>query len=268
MEIDYFAMNSAEYSVPIAVKIPGSEFALAKKRGAEHTSIDFIGEIKDEYGATITNVRDKMDKKLTDETAAQLAKQPIQYGTVLTLLPGTYTIKFLARDDETGRMGTYMAKFIVPNLLKEMKRVPISSVVLSGQRIAKTDALFNAQKDKASQPNSSPLQQDGQELVPSVTRVFSKSKEMYVYLQAYEPTATAVTPLIAYVSFYRGNNKAFETPPLPIVDAMTNKLKTMPMRFLVPLSKLPTGQYNCQVTVLDPTGGKASYWQAPVVVVQ
>jgi len=27
------------------------------------------------------------------------------------------------------------------------------------------------------------------------------------------------------------------------------------------------GHYNCQVTVIDPTGGKASFWQAPVVLV-
>src|SRR6185437_9035815 len=145
----------------------------------DHAVIDFIGEIKDEYGATVTNVRDFLDKKLTDETAQQLAKQPIQYSTVLTLLPGTYTIKFLARDDATGSMGTYMSKFVVPNLMKEQKKVPISSVVLSSQRIAKTDALSNLNKEKSNNPNTNPLIQDGQMLVPSVTRVFSKSREMY-----------------------------------------------------------------------------------------
>ncbi len=135
MEVNYFEMNSAEYTVPVAAKIPGSELALAKRGGYEHTVIEFIGEVKDEYGSTVTNVRDTYNIKLTDETAAQLAKQPIQYDTVLTLLPGSYTIKFLARDDETGRIGTYMRKFVIPNLAKELKRIPISSVVLSGQRL-------------------------------------------------------------------------------------------------------------------------------------
>ena len=36
--------------MPVVVKIPGSELALARKGGAEHTLIDFIGEMKDEYG--------------------------------------------------------------------------------------------------------------------------------------------------------------------------------------------------------------------------
>ena len=59
MEIDYFQLNRAEYFVPIIVKIPGRELALAKRGGAEYTLIDFVGEIKDVYGTTVTNVRDK-----------------------------------------------------------------------------------------------------------------------------------------------------------------------------------------------------------------
>ena len=38
---------------------------------------------------------------------SELAKRPIEYDTGFTLLPGKYTIKFLARDAETGRIGTY-----------------------------------------------------------------------------------------------------------------------------------------------------------------
>jgi hypothetical protein len=41
----------------------------------------------------------------------------------------------------------------------------------------------------------------------------------------------------------------------------------VPLRFSFPLDKLPTGKYNCQVTVLDPTSQKAAFWQAPVMLV-
>ena len=265
MEVNYFQLNRAEYYVPVVMKIPGSELALARRGGAEHTVIDFIGEIKDEYGATVQNIRDKVDVKLSGETAQQLTKKPIEYDTGYTLLPGTYNIKVLARDDETGRVGTFMSKFVIPNLNKEDKRVPISSVVLSSQRVDLKDALYTAGKDKGQIAN--PLVDQGQKLIPSVTRVFSKTREMFVYLQAYEPTAQAVQPLVAFVTFYRGQNKAFETPPMPVTDGVNNRLKTIPLRFSFPLDKLPTGKYNCQVTVLDPTSQKAAYWQAPVMLV-
>src|SRR5258708_24611095 len=171
MEVDYFQLNRAEYFVPVSVKIPGRELALARRGGAERTLIDFIGEIKDEYGTTIQNIRDKVDIKLSGETAAQLAKRPIEYDSGYTLLPGSYTIKVLARDAETGRIGTYLTKFVVPNLNKEEKRIPISSVVLSSQRVDLHDALYTAGKDKDQITN--PLVQDGHKLIPSVTRVFS-----------------------------------------------------------------------------------------------
>ena len=146
MEVNYFQLNKAEYYVPVVMKIPGSELALARRGGAERTLIDFIGEIKDEFGTTVQNIRDMVDIKLSGETAAQLAKKPIEYDTGYTLLPGAYTIKVLARDDETGRVGTYMSKFVVPNLNKEDKRVPISSVVLSCQSRPARRALHRGQR--------------------------------------------------------------------------------------------------------------------------
>src|SRR5580693_1003228 len=148
LEVNYFQLNRAEYYVPVEVKIPGRELALARKRGAEHTQIDFILEVKDDYGSTLQNIRDKVDVKLTDATAAEWAKRPVEYDTGFTLLPGKYVVKFLARDSETGRIGTYMRSFTIPNLNKEKERVPISSVVLSSQREDMRNAVFNAAKGK------------------------------------------------------------------------------------------------------------------------
>jgi VWFA-related protein len=267
MEISYFQLNRAEYFVPLAVKIPGSELALARRGGADHTLIDFIGEIKDSYGTTVSNVRDKVDIKLSGATAAELARRPIEYDTGFTLLPGKYKIKFLARDAETGRMGTFEMPFVVPNLNKEDKRIPISSVILGSQRLEMRDALFNAAKDKGQAQAVNPLILDGRKLIPSVTRVFSTQKEMYVYLQAYQPGEEPAQPLSAYVTFYQGAEKAFETSPLVAADALPNRLKTTQLQFSFPLEKLHPGEYLCQVTVVDAKRRKAAFWQAPVMLV-
>jgi len=268
LEVNYFQLNRAEYFVPVAVKIPGSELALARKRGAQRTLLDFIGEVKDEFGITIQNVRDKLDIKLTDDTATQLSKRPIQYQTGFTLLPGKYVIKLLARDSETGRIGTFQAAFVVPNLVKEEKRIPISTVVLSSQRQPVTDAIYTVQRTVSDKNvNADPLVYDGQRLIPSVTRVFSKQRDMYVFLQAYERAATTTQPLVAFVTFYRGEVKALETAPLPVTDGLDAKSKAVPLRFSVPLEGLETGRYDCQVTVLDPGGQKAAFWRAPVVLI-
>ena len=171
--------------------------------------------MKDDFGNTIQNLRDKLDIKLSDSTASQLATHPIQYETGFTLLPGKYVIKYLARDAETGRIGTYQMSFAIPNLNKEEKRVPISSVVLSSQRVPLGDSIYNV-KQKIDAEAANPLVLDGQKLIPSVTRVFSKSRDLYVFLQAYERDATSTRPMVAFVGFYQGQVKAFETAPLAV----------------------------------------------------
>jgi VWFA-related protein len=265
LEVNYFQLSRAEYFVPVAVKIPGSELALARRRGAARTEIDFIGEVKDDYGITMQNVRDRLDIRLTDETANQLATRPIQYETGFTLLPGNYVLKFLARDATTGRIGTYQAAFTVPNLNREEQRVPISSVVLSSQRVPLTDALYSV-KQKVSADASNPLIVDGEKLVPSVTRVFRHDRDLYVFLQAYQRSATTTQPLVAFVTFYRDGVKAFESVPLAITEGLDER-KAVPLRFSVPLGAIAPGRYDCQVTVLEPTGQKAAFWRAPIVVI-
>ncbi len=267
LQVNYFQLNSAEYFTGIAIKIPGSELALARKGGAERTTIDFVGEVKDEYGSTVGNIRDHVDKKLSGETAAQLSRQPLEWDTNLVLLPGSYAIKVLARDDETGRIGTFMRKFVVPNLNKELTKVALSSVVLGSQRIdMKKDALYTS-KNTDKGPSVNPLIQDGIELMPSINNVFSKSRDLYVFLQAYERGAETQRPLVAFVTFYRGQTKAFETPPLGVTEGMDPKSKAVSMGFSLALSKLPPGRYDCQVTVVDPTAQKANFWKTPVLLV-
>jgi VWFA-related protein len=266
MEVDYFRLARTSYFVPVSVKIPGSDIELAKHGGSETTRLDFIGQVKDAKGAIAGNVRDYIEVKLKDETASQLSKRTLQYDTGFTLAPGAYTLKFLARDNETGKMGTFETKFTIPDLTTEPRFLPISSVVLSNQREKLDAAIATAERDRRLL-TSDPLVQDGVKLVPSVTRVFRKDQDMYVYLEAYEPTAETTQPLVATVSFYRGKTKAFETAPLQVTEGLNAKSKALPVRFSVPMAKLLPGRYTCQVSVLDPTAQKFAFWRAPMVLV-
>ncbi len=267
MEVDYFQLNHAEYFVPLTVKIPGRELALAKRRGAEHTLIDFIGEIKDSDGITVTNVRDKVNIKLTQESATQLAKRPIEYDTGFTLLPGKYSIKFLARDDETGRIGTFQSTFVVPNLNKQEQQIAISSVILTSQRLTLSNALYNV-KQKSAIENASPLLQDGQKLVPSVTRVFAKTRPVWLYLQTYQQGTPAAQPLIAFVTLYNGAQRVWESAPIQVRHVINPELNTVPVNLEINPVALPPGRYDCQVTVLDPDAQKAAFWRSLIALVQ
>jgi hypothetical protein len=262
MEINYFQVNRAEYFVPLTVKIPGRELGLARNSGAERTSFDFVGQIKDAFGTAVQNTREKVSINLNGAAATQLAGTPIEYDTGFTLLPGRYSIRLLARNNETGRIGTYETAFTIPNLNKEEQGIPISSVVLSSQRVEMTDAINAGNKMQA----ANPLVADGRKLIPSVTRVFSKSREMYVYLQAYQREAGNTRPLVAFATFYQGQAKALETAPIEVTQGMDSRSKAVPLSLSISLADLKPGEYICHVTVRSPITQKTALWQAPIVI--
>ncbi len=78
--------------------------------------------------------------------------------------------------------------------------------------------------------------------VPSITRVFRKDQNLYVYMEVYDPTlgADQKPSVAATLSFYRGKNKMFESEPVRLDSFLPQRGQTLPVQFQVPLVKLPT----------------------------
>jgi hypothetical protein len=142
----------------------------------------------------------------------------------------------------------------------------MSTVVLAGQRMPVNEALYSVKTaDKESVGH--PLINGGQKLLPSVTRVFSASRDMYVYLEAYEPYAPAMQPVVAFATLYRAGVKAYETQPIVVTDGMDRTSRAIPVRLTIPLHGLLPGRYDVQLSVIEPTGRKAAFWQEPIAIV-
>ena len=159
-----------------------------------------------------------------------------------------------------------LKSFTVPNL-ERVSALPISSVVLTNQRVAATDALFTV-KQKISTDAVNPLIHQGQKLIPSVTRTFTTTRPLFVFLQAYERDAAEMRPLVAFVTFYLNGVQAFQTELQAIAEGWNSKSKAVPIRFSIPLESLKPGSYDCQVTVLDPAGSRAAFWRTPMAIVR
>jgi VWFA-related protein len=267
-EVDYFRLARDRYFVPVEVKIPGSELELAKHGTAERTRLDFIGQVKDSKGelAGGGNVRDYVELDLKGDKAAEITKHPVAYDTGFILKPGKYSLKFLVRENETGKIGTYEKDFVIPDLTTDQPVLPTSSVILSNQIQSVNDALYSAEKDQKLLTGN-PLVTNKTKIIPSVTDVFKKTQDMYVYVETYEPLAAATEPIVAYVSFYRGTTKSFQTEPLIVKEGLDSKTKALPVRFSVPLNTLKPGEYTCQVTLFNPGAHKSSYTRTQIMVV-
>jgi VWFA-related protein len=267
LEVDYFRVAKDRYFVPISVKIPGSVVALAKRGGRQTTEFDFIGQVRDASGRMVGGVRDNITVKLTEADAAQMEHRHLQYDAGLTLNPGRYTLRFLARENQTGKMGTFETRFVVPDL-SSSRTLRLSSVVWSSQKEAVAAAVGSADNNKKTLA-SHPLIQNGQKTVPSITRVFRKDQTLHVYFEVYDPALDAVAKtasLAAQIELMQGARKVFASEPVRQTALATNRPGVAPFSFQIPLGRVPPGQYISQVNVIDENGRKFAFPRSSIVL--
>jgi VWFA-related protein len=268
LEVDYFRVAQNRYLVPVSVKIPGSVVALAKKGGKQSSDLDFILQIRESpSGRLVQTVRDNITVKLTDQDASQLEHRHLQYDTGPTLPSGKYNLRFLARENQTGKMGTFETNFVIPDLTAS-RDLRMSSVILSSQIEAVKAAVGSADSDKRALVNH-PLIQNGQKTVPSITRVFRKDQTLHVYFEVYDPAADAIakTPsLSAQVELLQGARKAFSSMPMHQDKLIPNRPGVTAFSFQVPLAKLSAGQYTAQMNVIDEAGKRFAFPRNSIIV--
>ncbi len=264
LEADYFRVAPGRYFVPISVKIPGSDVTLVKKGALQTLDFDFVGMVRDMEGKTINNmpnwatlgVRDEITVSLKDNEAAQLEKHNFQYDTGLTLPPGKYDVRFLARENQTGKMGTFETSLTVPDLNTE-KSLRVSSIIYSSDRKPATATVGAANSDRRALAND-PLIESGQKMAPSITRAFRKDQTMYVYFEVYDPTPDEQkTPNVtADVELMRGARKVYASTPEDVTKLDGGRPGVARFLFQIPMAKFPAGQYTTQVNIFDTTGKK------------
>ena len=267
LEVDYFRVAKERYFVPISVKIPGSAFGLRKKGAIQTADFDFIGQVSDSTGKLIGGVRDNITVKLNEENASKIGQRHLQYDAGLTLAPGTYDLKFLARENESGKMGTFETKFVIPDLAST-KSLRLSSVIWSSQKEAVNAAVGSAESNKRLIA-ASPLVQNNQKIVPSITRVFRKDQTLYVYFEVYDPASDPdrkQPSLTADIDLLLNGRKVYTSAPVRLNRLGTNRPGVAPFAFQIPLGKLPAGQYISQVNVIDETGRKFAFPRNEIVL--
>jgi VWFA-related protein len=286
----YFRLGGNKFYVPVSVVVPGSQIPFSQKKDEDRATLDVLGEVLTPDKHPVGQIRDTV--KLSLKTTELVQRKNVQYNTGFTLPPGTYHLKFVLRENQTGRLGSFETDFTVPDL-KDFP-VKMSSVVLAGQ-------LNPAGKHKT----ENPLVRDGSEVIPSVTHVFSSGQHLYLYYEVYNPArgntpakgnSTAIVSgaansggagssgpnsssptsgsansgirLLSSVAFFQGNNKAYETPVVESAQLNAPDRHAAVFQLDVPLSSLKPGFYTCQVNVIDDAAGKFRFPRLALLVRQ
>ena len=279
MAASYFRMDDRRFYVPVALVVPGSQIPFTKGGDKDKASLDVIGEVLDELKRPVGSVRETV--KLSLDASQEVRRKNVQYSTGFLLATGKYHFKFVVRENQSGRLGSFETDVVVPDIKKAPLKM--SSVVLASQR------------QPSSRKTQNPLVRDGSELVPNIAHVFTPDQHLYFFYEVYDPAkdkepepdaaaknaagapgaaerkekpAPLKNPIhvITSIEFFNGKVKAFETPLIEARQLNAPERKAAVFQFDVPLAQLKPGLYTCQVNVIDDAGGTFSFPRMPILV--
>jgi VWFA-related protein len=290
----YFRQDDSHYYLAVSLVVPGSQIPFVQEKDKDNATIDIIGEVRlgEKGRVPVGQLRDTV--KLAVDSTQQVRRKNVQYNTGFVLAPGNYHLKFIVRENQTGRMGSFETDLRVPDLRKAPLRM--SSVVLSSLRAPVT----NAPKKKG----ANPLIQDQTQLVPNVTHVFTRDQHLYLQYEIYDPArgkvaVAAAAPaqsgggapataggdaakaapeaphsketresihVLTSIEFLQGNVKVYESKQVAATELTAPDRKAVVFQIDLPLQSLKPGLYVCQVNVIDDVAGNFAFPRWPILI--
>jgi hypothetical protein len=277
----YFRQDDSHYYLAVSLVIPGSQIPFVTEKDKDNATIDIIGQVLESNKFPVGHLRDTV--KLAVDSTQQVRRKNVQYNTGFVLPPGSYHLKLVVRENQTGRMGAFEMDVQVPDLRKAPLKM--SSVVLSSLRTPATT--------KKSGPN--PLVRDQMETVPNITHVFTADQHLYLQYEVYDaakgknPAPAALAPangqqepgkpagapavkprdsvrVLTSIEFLQGGVKVYESKPVVTNEVAAPERKAVILQIDVPLQALKPGLYVCQVNVIDDVSGNFAFPRFPVLI--
>jgi VWFA-related protein len=264
----YFRQDETHYYLAVSLLIPGPQIPFVQAQDKDKATIDIIGQVLENGRLPVGRLRDTV--KLTVDSSQQVRRKNVQYNTGFVLAPGNYQLKFVVRENGTGRMGSFETDVHVPDLRKAPMRM--STVVLSSQRVP-----FTGKKSKFQ-----PLISEQTELVPSVTHVFQQDQKLYLQYEVYDAAKAKAgegaansgeaknghqtVRVLTSIEFLQGNAKVYETKPVLAQEITEPDRKAVVFQMEIPLGSLKPGFYTCQINVIDDVSGNYAFPRWPILI--
>jgi VWFA-related protein len=259
VETGYFRLDNRRIYVPISAKLASSALQWAQKSGRRQVEFDFAAEVHDSQSGRVAGaLRDTITVRLDSARYEEIQQNALVYQGGIILPPGNYKLKFLARENESGRIGTFEDELKLPAV--EPDRVQLSSVVLSSQlvEVQKSSEVQTKRFAPDAKVKDLPLDMAGERIIPSVTRVFTNQQMLYIFFQAYVPEKVDPNQLRAGLEFLRNGARISQTP-IVAPAKVDDKTRTASFRISLPLNTVAIGRYTVQAVVVEAGGAQAAF---------
>jgi len=274
VETAMFRITAQQVYVPISAKLSSNALDWANKHGRREAEFDFAAEVRaSPSGQLVASLRDTITVHLDEQHFQQVNRNSLVYQGGVVVPPGIYRLKFVARENESGKIGTFEEPLVIPQ--RPTAKLSLSSVLLSSQLVPvekSAEVQTRAQAARA-KLGSTPLEMNGAKIVPSVTRFFNQQQTLYVFFQAYYPDKAGKdqpldpSTLRAGLVFFRGGVQVNLTPLLA-PTAVDPSSRTASFRISLPLAKLPTGRYTVQAVTIAAGTEQSAFGRAYLALEQ
>jgi VWFA-related protein len=221
LEADYFRKDDTTVHVPISMLLDGDGLHFEEKGSNRESNFEFIAQATDAKGKVTGVTRDSVQVKLPAEKAEKIKEGGIFYSTGFQLRPGSYKLKFLVRDNSTGKFGSFEQPIDVPSF--DLKKFSLSSIILGNQLVNASGDSDRAVSHQGTMrrfqmriPTYDPLVMGNRKVVPSIGSVFLARQTVHVYFQVYgaaEDKESHLPCIETDLVLIRNNTKILETQP-------------------------------------------------------
>lgn len=244
LQIDFFKQSDNRVVTTFTLQTENQELSFKDAGGIQTASMNIFGRITAVTGNKAGNFEDVASISATAQELAEAKNNKSIYQKALPLPPGTYKVDVAVRDTESGKTGIVRKGFVVPRY--DSEKLSTSTLILASRLYQTTEKDIGASfviGDK--------------KVVPNLSGVYKKGREIGVYLQVYNAGIDQMTLKpsvdVEYVLLQNGKEISAQKENW---EGLSDAGQRLTLARLIPTAALPVGNYELKIKINDRVGNQ------------
>ena len=237
---DFLRATSNTVLVPITVQLHNRDVSYQNKQGVESAVLDLYARITDPGGRVVQTFEDVISRDIPESLFQSSRDLYSVYQKSVPLRAGLYRLDIVIKDNQSGNIGILGTALRVPHFDEE--KLDASSLILADQ----------IEPVASSQIGSGQFVLNSYKVRPSLSREFSGSDKLGIYLQLYnlklDETSHKTKVSVAY-RITKDQQEVWHAVETP--DHLHQGGEQLTIERFISVSSLAPGRYTIEVTGID-----------------
>jgi GWxTD domain-containing protein len=237
---DFLRATSNTVLVPITVQLRNRDVSYQSKQGVESAILNLYARISDPGGRVVQTFEDVISRDVPESLFQSSRDLYSIYQKSVPLRAGLYRLDIVIKDTQSGNIGILGTALRVPHF--EEEKLDASSLILADQ----IEPVSSREIGKGQ------FVLDSYRVRPSLSREFSGSDKLGIYLQLYnlklDETSHKTRVSVAY-RITKDQQQVWHTVETP--EHLHQGGEQLTIERFIPVSSLAPGRYTIEVTGID-----------------